>query len=115
MPQKAPMIFAQVVPPATDGGAFGESFRGRAPRLKDSAAAFEGFIAGTLMTTALKLAEGDLAKLAPAFASMHDVELGIGEAVKWSEEHHEGSQRIWLLELNDKAELALQLQPAAAH
>lgn len=99
MPEPPPLAFAQVVPPPSD-----PVFRERVPKWKTSAAAYEGYVVGKLMTTALKLAEHDAEKLAEAFAQMKDVDVGTGP-VHFSHEQHEGSQKVWLLELNEKSEL----------
>jgi branched-chain amino acid transport system substrate-binding protein len=107
-PQYAQGVIVTQVVPAISGyssivlkykEALGASFPGEPPDY----VSFEGYVDGMILSEALRRAghDVDMEKLVEAFEQMRDFDLGLGAAVTYGPNEHQGSHKIWGTQLDE--------------
>lgn len=101
------VIVTQVVPPVEGYSSlvlkYKSELRTYFPNEVPDYVSFEGYVTARLLTEALNRAgpQLDTEKLVETLENMRDVDVGLGFAVNFGKEEHQGSHKIWATQLTE--------------
>ncbi len=110
------VYISQVVPPLDNELSATAAYR-RSLTLKDSNGtedyvSFEGYLVARIVTAAIRQAGPDVNRdsFIDAIETFHELDIGIGEKIKFGKDDHQGSHHVWLTRIHGKRVVAADWQ-----